>query len=101
MWVSKRMNVALCAGDLSRGDLQNFGESGGVKIFRRADLDLWIGGLRDQRRGPPDLQFEAHDDQQVRPLQLQEEAGLGVNEVGILVAACDGLDVNFVAADLL
>ena len=40
------------------------------------------------------------DDQQVGRVQLEDEAGLGLDEMRILVAAGERLDLDAVAADL-
>src|SRR5262249_15208240 len=64
-------------------------------------LDFRIGGLSDERRKPADLKFEANDHQKIGLPEFQKKAGLGFDEVRVLVAAGDGLDSDLVAADLL
>src|SRR6266511_3631586 len=67
----------------------------------RADLDFRIGGLSDERRKPADLEFETNDHQEIGLPEFQKKAGLGFDEVRVLVAAGDGLDSDIVAAELL
>src|SRR5262245_16417239 len=71
------------------------------EIDGRADMDFRIGGLRDERRKPADLKIEANDHQKIGLPEFQKKAGLGFNEVRVLVATGDGLDSDLVAADLL
>ena len=47
---------------------------------------LRVAALLDERRQPADLQLAADDDQDVRLLQLEDEARLRLDEVRILVA---------------
>ena len=93
------MHVAHGARDLRGGDLQNLAELGHVQIAALPDLDLGIAALRDQRRQPSDLQLQSDDHQQVGLAEIQQEAGLGLDEVGVLIALGDGIDSDVVAAD--
>src|SRR5204863_5247143 len=72
----------------------------GVEITVGADLKLRVAALLNQRRQPPDFQFAADDDEQIGALQLQNEAGLGFDEVRILITARDEVDGRAVAGDL-
>src|SRR5205807_5478842 len=58
-------------------------------------------GLRDERREPADFQLEADDDQEICVAELEEETRFRLDEMRVLVAACDGLRSNLVAADFL
>jgi hypothetical protein len=71
-----------------------------VEVARRAGLNPGVAALGQQRRQPPDLQFTPHHHQQVGVVQLENEAGLGFDEVRILIAAGQRLDAHLVAADL-
>src|SRR5438445_1241884 len=42
--IAERVYVAFGARDLSRGNFEDFGEARSVKVARRANLNLWIGG---------------------------------------------------------
>ena len=60
-----------------------------------------VAALRDQWRQPADFQLQAHIDQQVGLAQLEQEAGLGFDEVRILIALGHRFYVDRVAADFL
>ena len=72
---------------------------GRVEVTAAADLHLRIATLLDERRQPADLQLAADGHQDVRLLQLQDEARLGFDEVRILISAGDRLDRDAIAAD--
>src|SRR6266446_1988609 len=95
------MNVAFSAGDLAGGEFQDSCKSRGVKITRRADLNPGIAGLCDERRQPADLEFEADDDEQLGLGELQKKTRLWIDKVRVLIAASDGFNVHFVAANFL
>src|SRR5205807_190707 len=57
--VAERVNVALGAGHLARGNLENLCKARSVKVARRANLNLRISGLGDERRKPADFQLES------------------------------------------
>src|SRR6266849_11067680 len=99
--IAEGVDVAFGASDHARGNFKNFGETRSVEIARSADLDFGIRGLRDQRRQPADFELETDNNEEVGALELEEETGLGVNEVGILIAAGDGFHFDFVATDFL
>src|SRR5216683_370924 len=99
--IAEGVDVAFGASDHARGNFKNFGETRSVEIARSADLDFGICGLRDQRRQPADFELETDNNEEVGALELEEETGLGVNEVGILIAAGDGFHFDSVAADFL
>src|SRR5260370_1273772 len=94
------MNVAFGASYLAGGEFQDSCKSRGVKITRRANLNPRIAGLRDERREPADLEFEANDDKQFGLGELQKKTRLGIDIVRVLIAASDGFDVHFVTTDL-
>ena len=97
--IAQGMHIAHRARDLCRGDLENLAELRHVDIAPASHLDLGISTLRDQGRQPSDLELQAHHHQQIRFLELQQEAGLRLDEMGILIAFGDGLDGNPIAAD--
>src|SRR5260370_6866047 len=99
--IAERMDVAFRAGRLAGGNFENFGKTGRIKVARRANLNLRIGGLADERRKPADFQLESDYDQKVGVAEFQKEAGLGFNEMRVLVAAGNGFDVDFFAANFL
>ena len=70
------------------------GELRGVQIARRADLDPRLPLCVISGGSQPISSCEADDDQQVGLAQLEQEAGLGFDEVRVLVALGDGFDVD-------
>ena len=87
--VAEGMDVAHGAGHLARRDVEDLGRRGGVEVAVGAGLDLRVAALLDERREPADLELAPDHDEQVGLRELQDEAGLGLDEVGILVAAAD------------
>ncbi len=73
--------------------------SGRVEVTLGTDLHLRVATLLDERRQPADLQFATDGNQDIGLLQLQDEARLGFDEVGILIAACDRFHGDSIAAD--
>ena len=63
--VAERVNVALGAGHLARGNLENLCKARSVKVARRANLNLRISGLGDERRKPADFQLESDNDKKI------------------------------------
>jgi len=57
--------------------------------------------LGDERGQPADFQLKSDDDEQVGALEFEEETGLGIDEVRILIATSDGFALDFIAADFL
>ncbi len=55
----------------------------------------------DERRQPSDLKLQAHHDQQIGLAQLQQETGLGLDKVRILIALGNGFNLDLVAANFL
>jgi len=49
----------------------------------------------------PILEFEADDNEQLGLGELQKKARLRIDKVRVLIAASDGFDVHFVAANFL
>ena len=98
--IARRMHVAHRAGDLAGRDLQDLHVQRGVEVAGGAELNLRIAALRDERRQPADLEFPPDHDQQVGVrLSFEDEAGLGLDEVRILVALAKRVDRDLVAAD--
>src|SRR5260370_9566590 len=87
--VSEWMNVAFGASYLAGGNFENSGKAGSVKVARRANLNLRIGGLADERRKPSDFEFESNDNKKFTVQEIQKKAGLGFDEMRILVATSD------------
>ena len=86
--IAQRVHVAHRARDLALWECRGCCAcSGRIEIARRADLNLRVAALLDERRQPADLELAADDDQQIGLLQLQDEARLGLDEVRILIAA--------------
>src|SRR2546430_10273665 len=69
--ITERMDVTFGAGHLARGNLEDFGKAGSVKVARRANLNFWIGGLANQWRKPADFQFESRSEEHTSELQSQ------------------------------
>src|ERR1051325_2813600 len=88
--IAQGMHIAHRALDLCRGDLENLAELRHVDIAPASHLDLGISTLRDQGRQPSDLELQAHHHQQIRFLELQQEAGLRLDEKGSLIALWHG-----------
>src|SRR5262249_20047494 len=100
MRIAKRVNVAFGARYLALGNLEDLGKLRCIEIAVTARLDSSIAALRDQRRQPADFKIQANADQQIGVAQLEEKAGLGLNEVRILVAFGESFYINLIAADL-
>ncbi len=98
--ISKRMNVAHGARDLSGRDFQYLAELGHVEMARIARLDLRIAALRNQRWKPSDLELQANQNQKIGFLKLYEKARFRFDKMWILVAFGDSLDSNSIAADV-
>ncbi len=98
--VPEGVDVAHRAGDLAGGDLEDLRGERGVEVAVRPHLDLRVAALLDERRQPADLQLPAHGHEEVGLGELQDEAGLGLDEVRVLVAAGDRLHLDPVAAHL-
>src|SRR4029077_8975539 len=88
-------------GDLSGWDLQDLDVVRGVEVTGSSDLDFRITTARDDRGQPTDFQLPADNDQQVRLVGEQDEAGLRLDEMRILIALGEGVDLDLVASDLL
>src|SRR5262249_52783279 len=95
--VAERVDVAHRAGELSLRDLEDLGVERRVEITFGPHLDLAVPALLNQGRQPADLELATDDDQYVGFLQLQDEARFRLDEVRILVAARQPLDVRAIA----
>src|SRR5260370_41531831 len=60
-----------------------------------------MGGVADERRKAADFELESNDNKKISVPEFQKKAGLGFDEMRILVATRDGFDIDPVAADLL
>ena len=100
MRVAEGVHIPFRARDLSRRHLEDFRGKRGVQIAGRPDLDLAVAALGLQRREPADLELAADGDQHISALQLQDEARLRLDEMGILIAPRERLDGNVIAANL-
>src|ERR1051326_3313579 len=96
--VTERVNISFRPCDLPLRDLKNSRLERRVQVSVRADLYFGITALLDQRRQPADLEIASYKDQYVGPLQLENEAGLRLDKVWILIALCDRIDRNVVTA---
>ena len=92
------VDVALGAAERGR-HLQQVDAGVGGDVAGAALGDLPVAGAVEQRRHP-ELEVEAGGDEQVGVAQHGHEAGLGLDEVGILVALGDRGDGALVADDL-
>jgi hypothetical protein len=101
MRVAQRMNVPLCTSDCALGDFQNFRELRCVQISGCGRLDVSVAALRDQRRQPANFQIQSHQDQKIGVPQLQQETRLGIDEMRVLIALGQRLDIYLVPSDLL
>ena len=100
MRVAQRMHVTHRARDLAGRDLQDFCRERRVEIAVRARLNARVAALLHQRRQPSHLELAPDRHQQLRIVQLEDEAGLRLDEVRILIAARQSLDLHLVTADL-
>ena len=98
--VAQRMDVAHGARDVPVGNLEDRGAERRVQIALRADLNLRVPALLDERRQPADLELAADADQHVGLLQLEDEARLRLDEVRVLIALRHRVDGDVIAADL-
>ena len=98
--VAERVHVAHGSGDLPGRQVEDFRGERRIEIAVGARLDPGVARLVDQRRQPADFQVAPDHHQQIRLVQLQHEARLGLDEVRILVAAGERFDGDLVAADL-
>src|SRR6185503_4065658 len=81
--VSKWVHVAHRAGHWTRGYVEDLGELRSIEISLGPDLNARVPALRDERRQPPNLELQAHRDQQICLAQLEQEAWLGLNEMWV------------------
>src|SRR5229473_1066730 len=95
------MDIAFRARDGSLGDLQNFSKLGCIQVACGGGLNISVAALSDQRRKPADLQLQSYADQEIGMAQLQQEAGLGIDKVRVLIALGQRLNINLVAANFL
>lgn len=79
--------------------LENLGELRGLQIPWRSGLHARITALRDQGRQPSYLQLQADRNQQIGAVHFGDEAGLGLDEMRILVALAKRLDRDAVSTD--
>ena len=79
------------------GHLQHRHALAGADEARLAIANRPVARLVDQRRGP-ELEIEAGGDEEIGFFEHQRERGLRFDEVGVLVAARDGLGFDAVAA---
>ena len=100
MGIAEGMDVTHGPRDLCCGDIEDFRRRRNIEVSRGAGLDPGIPALIDERRKPADFELQADHDEQIRFLQLQHEAGLGLDEVRILIAPGDGLGGRAVTADV-
>ncbi len=84
--------------DFSR-DLKDLRKLRSVQISRAGWLNTRVAGLRDQRRQPADFQLQSDGDQQIGLAKQEQKAGLGFDEVRVLIAAGNRIDLHAVAAD--
>ena len=94
------MDVAHRAGDLSLRNVQDPRPQRGVEIPVRADLNLRIPALLNERGQPAHLEISTNDDEQVGPLEPEDETRLRLDEVRILVTTRDCLHLDAIAAHL-
>src|SRR5204862_7768959 len=99
MRVAEGMDIAHRPGNLTGRDLENRRAEGRIEVPGRPRLNLAVAALLDERGQPPNLELAPHDNEQVRALQLHDEAWLRLDEVRILIAARQRFDRNAVAAD--
>src|SRR5260370_28405504 len=95
------MESAFRGGEGSMTNLENFSELRRIQISRRGRLDISVATLSDQWRKPADLQLQSYADQKIGVAQLQQEAGLGIDKVRILIAFGQRLNINLFAANFL
>src|SRR5439155_23226222 len=84
MRVAQRVNIALRPGDLARRHFEDPGLERRIEIPIRADLDLSIATLLDERWQPPDLEVASDQNQDVGLLKFEDEARFCFHEVRIL-----------------
>ena len=98
--VAKRVHVAHRARDLALGHIENARPERRIHVAFGTDLDPAVSALQDERRKPPGLQVAPHYDEHVGSQEAQDETGLRLHEVGILVTTSDGFHVDAFASDL-
>ena len=99
MGVAPRVDVAVAAIDGLCGEVHLLDELRAVELTVRARLDLRVASAHQQGRQPADLQVQADVEEQVGSIQLERQARLGVDEVGILGGERKGTDADQVSPD--
>ena len=97
--VTLRVHVAHRARDLPRRDLEDLHVHRRVEIPVAAGLHLGVAAVGEQRRQPPDLEFPPDDDEHVGTADLEDETGLRIDKVRVLIALRQRDDDDLVAAD--
>jgi len=97
--VAVGVHVAHGPRDLGRGSLEDVASDRRVQIARVTRVDLVVAALIDERRKVADLQLEPGGDQEVRAGEFQDEGGLGVHEVGVLIPLGQGERLDPIPAD--
>ena len=98
--IAQRMDVALGTRQLRRHfeHADAFVTEDASGLARR---ELGVARAREQRRQPADFQFRAALDERIGPVELHDEAGLGVHEVRVFRGPRERGDLDLVAADFL
>ena len=96
--IPERVYVAHRSRDRACWNLEDSGRQGRIEISSSTRLDSRVPALLDERRKPAALQIAADHNQQVGAHELENEAGLGLDEMRVLVPARDGFDGDAIAA---
>jgi len=94
------MHVAHGTGDLAGRNLEDLDRQRRVQIVFSPRLNFSVAALLDERGQPPDFELPPDDDEQIRTLQFQDEAGFGLDEVRILLPLGNRLDSDAIPAHL-
>jgi hypothetical protein len=81
------MDVTLGAIDFRGGHIEHVDGRRSVEVAWGPELDVRVATAHDQRRQPTDLEIQPGVDEEARARKRDEQAGLGLDEVRILIAA--------------
>jgi hypothetical protein len=96
--IAERVDVAHGAVHRAGGSVEDLHPLRDVEVAGGAGADVVVAALVEQRRQPADLQLQADHFEQVGIFQQQQKTRLWLDEVRVLIAAPDGVDLHPVAA---
>src|SRR5687767_13666141 len=83
--VAQGVHVTLAPIDIAARNVQQRNRARYIHVSRAAALDLRVARTIEKQRHPPCLEIEADEGPHVRPPQLENETGLRLDEVRVLV----------------